>query len=147
MKAPAMSALAAWVALVIGLVNLWYSVGRAYFRERKASPAAQLDLLDFQTKTGWTTDVRIVITSHGPAVKQKVDVQAFDGDGMSLELTDPDVSALWPRMPFNRLHNGQSPYLTLSRGIETRDPSARSFDGTTGAPDSRPAQSTCRTAA
>ncbi|PRY17714.1 hypothetical protein CLV70_14916 [Pseudosporangium ferrugineum] len=48
-----------------------------------------------------------------------VDVQTFDEDGRSLDLTDPVVSALWPRMPITRLHNGQSLYLTLNRSIET----------------------------
>ncbi len=36
---------------------------------------------------------------------------------MSLTNTDPTVVALWPPMPIERLHAGQSFYLTLSPGM------------------------------
>ncbi|MFC3741160.1 hypothetical protein [Paractinoplanes deccanensis] len=121
MKAPAWSALAAWVALGISIANLWYSVVRAWLRERKASPGAQLDLFTFQTKTGWHDDVRVVVTNHGPALMRKVEVQVFDEDGQSLELAEADVAALWPKMPVEYLHKDQSLYLTLNRSPETRD--------------------------
>lgn len=120
MKAPAWSALAAWVALGISLANLWYSVVRAWLRERKASPGVQLDLLNFQTKSGWDDEVRVVVTNHGPAVMRKVEVQVFDEAGTSLALTEPDVTALWPKMPVDYLHRDQSLYLTLNRSGETR---------------------------
>ncbi len=121
-KAQAWTALAAWAALAISLLNLWYTVLRAWFRERKASPAAQLDLLSYQSKSGATQEVRVVVTNHGPALMKKVDVQVFDEDGMSLALSEPDVTSLWPKMPVERLHLGQSLYLTLNRSAATRTP-------------------------
>ncbi|ROP32814.1 hypothetical protein EDD30_5762 [Couchioplanes caeruleus] len=52
---------------------------------------------------------------------KQVNVQVFDEDGKSLELTEPDVSALWPKMPVRELHPNQSLYLTLTRSLATRD--------------------------
>lgn len=123
-KAPVWSALAAWVALVISVANLWYSVVRVWWRERKASPSARLDLFDYHNKSGWHEEVRVVVTNHGPADMKKVEVQLFDDDGTSLELGDPSVSALWPRMPLGWLHPEESLYLTLNRSLGTRDPRA-----------------------
>ena len=120
MKAPAWSALAAWVALGISIANLWYSVVRAWLRERKASPGVQLDLLNFQTKSGWSDEVRVVVTNHGPALMRKVEVQVFDEDGASLAIAEPDVTALWPKMPVEYLHRDQALYLTLNRSMGTR---------------------------
>jgi hypothetical protein len=93
-KAPAWSALAAWVALGISLANLWYSVIRAWLRERKASPAADLDLLHYQTRAGWNEEVRVVVTNRGPALMRAVEVQVFDEDGKSWAVAEPDVTAL-----------------------------------------------------
>jgi hypothetical protein len=120
-RASGWSALAAWVALGIGLANLWYSVIRVWWRSRKASPAAQLDLLHFPTKSAWQEEVRVVVTNHGPAVMRKTEVQVFDEDGNSLAKSEPDVTALWPKMPIEYLHVGQSLYLTLNRSLATRD--------------------------
>ena len=122
MKPPEWSALAAWIALAIALANLWYSVIRVWLKDRRASPAAQLDLFDYQTKSGWHQETRVVVTNHGPALMKKVEVQIFDGDGKSLELTEPSISVLWPKMPFQQIHSGQSLYLTLSTSLESRDP-------------------------
>jgi hypothetical protein len=119
-KAPAWSALAAWVALGISLASLWYSVIRAWLRERKASPAADLDLLHYQTRAGWNEEVRVVVTNRGPALMRAVEVQVFDEDGKSLAMAEPDVTALWPKMPVEYLHPGQSLYLTLNRSKKTR---------------------------
>ena len=121
-KAPAWSALAAWVALGISIANLWYSVVRAWLRERKASPGVQLDLFSYETKSGWHDEVRVVVTNHGPALMRQVEVQVFDEDGQSLALADADVTALWPKMPVEYLHKDQALYLTLSLGLSTRDP-------------------------
>jgi hypothetical protein len=100
---------------------LWYSVIRVWLKERKASPAAQLDLFDYQTKSGWHPEVRVVVTNHGPALMKQVEVQVFDEDGTSLELSEgPSVLVLWPRMPVQHIHPGQSLYLTLSMSLETR---------------------------
>ncbi|GAA2639231.1 hypothetical protein GCM10010399_85800 [Dactylosporangium fulvum] len=124
MKAPGWSALAAWVALAISLVNVWYSVVRLWLKERKASPSADLELLHYVSANGPTEEVRVVITNHGPATMRRVDVQVFDEDGQSLELADESVSALWPKMPIELLHVGQSLYLTLDMALGTRDPRA-----------------------
>jgi hypothetical protein len=121
-KASTWSAFAAWVALVIGLINLWFGVIRPWWRSRKASPAAKLDLLSYPANSGWKEEVRVVVTNHGSAVMEKVSVQVFDGDGQSLALTEPDVTALWPTMPVEKLHVGHSLYLTLNQSIATRDP-------------------------
>jgi hypothetical protein len=54
---------------------------------------------------------------------KQVEVQVFDEDGTSLEVSEgPSVSALWPKMPVQHIHPGQSLYLTLSMSLETRDP-------------------------
>lgn len=81
MKAATWSAIAAWVALGIGLINLWFGVVRPWWRGRAASPAAQLDLLRYPKDSGWQDEVRVVVTDHGPAVMEKIDVQVFDVDG------------------------------------------------------------------
>jgi hypothetical protein len=120
-KAPVLSALAAWVALGISHANLWYSVVRAWLRERKANPAAQLDLLHYQTGSGWNEEIRVVATNHRPARMRRVEVQVFDEAGTSLAIAEPDVTALWPKMPVEYLHAGQALYLTLNRSVATRD--------------------------
>jgi hypothetical protein len=113
-QASAWSAAAAWCALLISFVNLWYSVIRVWWRNRRASPAAQLDLLSYQSKGEWKEDERVVVTNHGPHVVKNVNVEVFDGDGQPLTATDSEVKALWPSMPVERLHTGQSLYLTLN---------------------------------
>ncbi|MFI7158638.1 hypothetical protein [Micromonospora chalcea] len=124
MKAPVWSALAAWVALGISIANLWYSVIRLWWRERKATPSARLDLFDYHNKSGWHEEVRVVVTNHGPADMKKVEVQLFDGDGTSLEVREPSISVLWPKMPLGLLHPGDALYLTLNLSGATRDPKA-----------------------
>ncbi|MEK8109275.1 hypothetical protein NKG94_40425 [Micromonospora sp. M12] len=52
---------------------------------------------------------------------KQVDVQVFDEDGNSLELAEPDISALWPKMPIGELQPNQSLYLTFNRSLSTRD--------------------------
>lgn len=123
MEASDWSAIAAWIALGIGIVNLGYSVVGPWWRGRKASPAAQLDLLNPTTQSGLREEVRVVITNHGPAMMHDVSVQVFDENGMSLVATDANISALWPSMPVQFLHPSQSLYLTLNLSLGT--PTAR----------------------
>jgi len=111
-EASAWSAVAAWCALAIALVNLWFGVIRPWWRTKRASPAAQLDLLNYPTSSRWQEEERVVVTNHGPATMRKVDVQVFGEDGDSLA---PGATALWPTMPFEYLHVGQSLYLKLER--------------------------------
>ncbi|WP_203708197.1 hypothetical protein [Asanoa iriomotensis] len=120
MKAQDWSALAAWVALAIGVGNLWFSVIRVLWKERRASPSAQLDLFNYQNRNGWHEEVRVVLTNYGPARMRHVEVELFDEDGRSLQTADSSVSALWPKMPVDVLHGGQSMYLTLNRSMATR---------------------------
>jgi hypothetical protein len=112
-EASAWSAAAAWLALGIGFLNLWYSVIRVWWRGRKASPSAQLDLLTYQNQSGeWREDERVVVTNHGPATMKRVNVDAFAEDGSSLA---PEGTGLWLPMPVEYLHVGQSLYLKLER--------------------------------
>src|SRR5829696_8973515 len=66
-EASAWSAAAAWCALAIALVNLWFGVIRPWWRTRRASPAAQLDLVNYPTASAWKEEERVVVTNHGPA--------------------------------------------------------------------------------
>ena len=118
-EASAWSAAAAWCALVIALVNFWFGVIRPWWRTRRASPAAQLDLLNYPIANGMREEERVVVTNHGPATMRKVDVQVFDEGDNSLA---PDATALWPTMPFEYLHVGQSLYLKLERSAAHRRP-------------------------
>jgi hypothetical protein len=121
-KAAGWSALAAWVALLIGLVNLWFAVIRPWWRNRKASPAAQLDLLRYPAQSGgrWQEEEeRVVVTNHGPARMRNVSVEVFDQDGRPLA---EGLTALWPKMPVEILHVGQSLYLTLATSIAELPP-------------------------
>jgi hypothetical protein len=112
------SELAAWAALVLSIGTLIGGVIRPWLRGRKASPAAQLDLFNYMA--GKTKDLheeeRVVITNHGPANMRNVMVELFIEDGQSMAQAVPDVAALWPKMPFERLHANQSLYLTLTGG-------------------------------
>jgi hypothetical protein len=120
-EASAWSAAAAWLALGIGLLNLWYSVIRVWWLGRKASPSARLDLLSYQTQSrAWEEEERVVVTNHGPATMKRVTVEALDEDGASLA---PGATALWPTMPVEYLHVGQSLYLKLERSAANRRPS------------------------
>jgi hypothetical protein len=51
----------------------------------------------------------------------QVEVQVDDEDGTSLAVTEPAVTALWPKRPVDVLHPRQSVYLTLARSIAIRD--------------------------
>lgn len=113
------SALAAWVALVISVLNVCFSVIGVWWRG-KAGPAAQLDLLSFQNQSGWHEDERVVVTNQGPHVMKKVNVEVFDEDAKLLTATDPNLKALWPGMPFAYLYIGQSLYLKLNTSQATQ---------------------------
>jgi hypothetical protein len=128
-KSSGWSTLAAWIALGIGLVNLWYGVIRPWWRTRAASPSAQLELLSYQTGSRWQGEERLVVTNHGPAIMHQVDVEAFDRDGKPVAAY---ATVRWPRMPFEHLHVGQSLYLQLDPGIndlETGGAEIRWHDG------------------
>lgn len=119
------SALAAWTALVIGLVNLWYGVVRPWWRSREASPSAEMDLFHYRGRAGeWKEEIRIVIRNHGPARMTEAEVDLLDVSGDSMTSGPDQITALWPPMPIERLHAGQSIYLTLSPSISTPTPNA-----------------------
>jgi hypothetical protein len=87
-KAADWSAILAGVALLLGLVNLWYGVIRPLWRNREASPAAQLDLLRYPAQSGgrWQQEEeeeRVVVTNHGPARMRNLSVEVFDQEGRS----------------------------------------------------------------
>jgi hypothetical protein len=113
-KAADWNAIAAWVALGLGVINLLYSVARPLWLNRKASPAAQLDRLRYPRNSGgWEEEDRVVVTNHGPALMRIVTVEVFYQDGSSLTEILPGLTAVWPEMPVEVLHVGQSLYLTL----------------------------------
>jgi hypothetical protein len=107
--------------LLIGLVNLWFAVIRPWWRNRKASPAAQLDLLRYPAQSGgrWQEEERVVVTNHGPARMRNVSVEVFDQDGRPLA---EGLTALWPKMPVEVLHVGQSGRRAYSRLRPEVDP-------------------------
>jgi hypothetical protein len=105
---------------VVQTASMWFSVIVPRWQGRKASLAAQLDLLNFQTPSGPKEEVRVVVTNHGPALMQKIEVQLFDNDGESLTIAETDITALWPKMPVERLQVGQSLFLTLNDSPGTR---------------------------
>jgi hypothetical protein len=113
-KAATWSVVTTTIAVIISLINLWFGIVRPWWRGRAASPAAQLDLLRFPSNSGWQKEERVVVTNHGPAVMEQVDVQVFDEEGTSLAIEEPDITKLWPKMPVEKLHVGQSLYLTLN---------------------------------
>jgi hypothetical protein len=115
------TSVAAWLGLAVSILSLWLGATRTWLKDRRAAPRVQLDLIVAQLKSGPTDEVRLVVTNQGPAVMSQVDVQVFDEDGKSLELAEPGVSALWPKMPIQELLSNQSIYLTLNRSLETRD--------------------------
>jgi hypothetical protein len=49
-------------ALLLATFNFWYSVIRPW---RRVTPTATLELFSYQTKTGWHTDIRIVVANIG----------------------------------------------------------------------------------
>jgi hypothetical protein len=118
-----LNVIAAWAALGISAVTFWLSVIRPWRQAKAASPTAQLDLLSYQSKSGWHEEVRVVITNGGPATMENVTVEVFDGDGQDLAEAEPgDITALWPKMPLSELHVGQSLPLTVSLSYGSRDP-------------------------
>jgi hypothetical protein len=120
-----LNVIAAWAALGISAVSLWLGVVRPSRQAKAANPTAQLDLLNYQTESGWRKEVRVVVTNGGPATMENVTVVAFDGDGMDLAEAEPgDLTALWPKMPISHLHVGQSLPLTVSLSYGSRDPKA-----------------------
>jgi hypothetical protein len=121
-KTAGWSALAAWVALTIGLINLWFAVIVPRWRARQASPHAQLDLLNFTTPRGVKEEARVVVTNNGPALMQKIEVEVLDEDGTPLTVAEPDLTALGPTMPVERLHVGQSLYMTLNDNLGSPTP-------------------------
>jgi hypothetical protein len=120
-----LNVIAAWAGLGISAVTFWFAVIRPSRQAKAANPTAQLDLLNYETKSGWHEEVRMVVTNAGPATMENVTVVAFDGDGMDLTEAEPgDITALWPKMPVSHLHVGQSLPLTLSPSLGTPDPKA-----------------------
>jgi hypothetical protein len=122
------SPLAAWAALVLSLGTLVGSVIRPWLRGRKASPAAQLDLFNYVSVSSkdLKSEEPVVITNHGPADMRDVKVEVFIEGGKPMARAVPGVTALWPTMPFARLHADQSLYLTLNPGFAS--PSAREVE-------------------
>jgi hypothetical protein len=135
-KATTWSAIATWLPIVISLISLaisaiavWFGAIRPSRQAKAASPTAQLDLLSYESKSGWHEEVRVVITNGGPATMENVTVKVYDGNGNDLAEAEPDITALWPesdvtapwpKMPV-QLHAGQSLYLTLNRSLATPD--------------------------
>jgi hypothetical protein len=125
-KATTWSAIEAWLPIVISLISLalsaiavWFGAIRPSRQAKAANPTAQLDLLSYETKSGWHEEVRVVVTNSGPATMENVTVEVFDGDDKGL--IPADVTALWPKMPVSYLDPGQSLPLTLSPSLGTRD--------------------------
>jgi hypothetical protein len=112
------SELAAWAALVLSLGTLIGGVIRPWLRGRKASPAAQLDLFSYISVA--TKDLKdeepVVITNHGPAHMRDVTVELFIESGEPMARAVPGVTALWPKMPFERQHADQSLYFDPRSG-------------------------------
>jgi hypothetical protein len=120
------SVIATWFPIAISVISLvftvWFSVIRPSRQAKTANPTAQLDLLSYESKSGWNEEVRVVITNGGPATMEDVTVEVFDGDDENLAVEVPDVKDLWPKMPVSFLHVGQSLPLTLSLSYGSRDP-------------------------
>ena len=84
---------------------------RALWRGRAPSP----DLPRYPTDSGWRNKGRVLVPNHGPAVMRKVEVQVKDVDVQSLAVAESDLTAPWPKTPVEKLHIGQSLYLTLNQ--------------------------------
>jgi hypothetical protein len=128
-KALTWSAIATWLPIVISIVSLaisiWFGVIRPSRQAKAANPTAQLDLLNYETKSVSRQEVRVVVTNSGPSTMENVTVEVFDGDGQDLAEAEPgDITDLWPKMPVSYLHTGQSLYLTLNLSYGSRDPKA-----------------------
>ena len=120
-----LNVIAAWAGLGISAVTFWLGVIRPRRQAKAADPTAQLDLLNYKTKSGWHEEVRVVITNGGLATMENVTVKAYDGDDNDLAEAEPgDITALWPKMPVRYLHTGQSLYLTMNPSLATPDPKA-----------------------
>ena len=126
-----LDAIAPWVALGISGVSLWFSVIHPSRQAKIANPTAQLDLLSYEldlqsyeSKSGKSQEVRVVITNSGPATMENVTVEVFDTDDQNMAVAEPDIGALWPKMPMRYLHMGQSLPLTLNLSLGSRDPRA-----------------------
>jgi hypothetical protein len=100
MTAPWVSASVALAALLLASFNFWYSVIRPWRRSRWAAPAATLELLSYQTKSGWHTDSRIVVVNVGEATMNDVTAEVRDEDGIALS---ESMKSLWPKMPVQAL--------------------------------------------
>lgn len=61
-----MSATVAVAAFALGVINPWYSVLRAWWRNRISQPDAKLELLAYETRQRWDQDERVVVTNHLP---------------------------------------------------------------------------------
>jgi hypothetical protein len=104
-----------------------------------------LEAFWWPTNSGWQNEVRVVVTNYGPAVMEQVEVQVFDEDRQFLAQAEPDVTALWPKMPIKKLHIGQSLYLTLNGSIATRDARGALMSGRTARAMSTHAGLVCHT--
>jgi hypothetical protein len=120
-----LNVIAAWAGLAISAVTFWLGVVRPSRQAKAANPTAQLDLLNYESKSGRHPEVRVVITNGGPATMENVTVEVFDGDGQDFAEAEPgDITDLWPKMPVRQLHVGQSLYLTMNLSYGSRDPKA-----------------------
>jgi hypothetical protein len=108
MTAPWVSASIALAALLLASFNFWYSVIRPWRRSRWAAPAATLELLSYQTKSGWETDTRIVVANVGEAEMSEVTAEVRDEDGNAF---GDSMKSMWPRMPVPVLYKNQDFHL------------------------------------
>lgn len=114
MSSQAVSATVAVAAFALGVINLWYSVLRPWWRNRIAQPDAKLELLAYETRQGWDQNERVVVTNHGPGTMKNLVARVFDDEGE--DYTDRLVG-LWPKLPVPTLHPGQTLHLKLTRAL------------------------------
>ena len=115
-----------WIALAVSAVSLVFGVLLPWWQKRRAHPEARLELLSYQTEQGWTTDRRLVIVNHGPALMRSVNIGLLDENG-----EQGRSHSLWPPMPIRELHVGQVLHLTLLGVSETSRPARPSCPGET----------------
>jgi hypothetical protein len=108
MTAPWVSATIALTAFLLATFNFWYSVIRPWRRSRWAAPTATLELFSYQTKSGWHTDIRIVVANVGEAKMTDVAAEVRDRDGKAFE---ERLMSLWPAMPVPVLHKNEDFHL------------------------------------
>ncbi|KAB1118862.1 hypothetical protein F6X54_01410 [Micromonospora aurantiaca] len=119
MSSQGVSATVAVAAFALGVINLWYSVLRPWWRNRIAQPDAKLELLAYETRHGWDQDERVVVTNHGPGTMKDLEARVFDDDGD--DYTDR-VGVLWPKLPVPALYAGQTLHLKLTLSLADKRP-------------------------